>query len=124
MIYLAHELARRLPDGVDVYTFNPGFVPGTGLVRDAGPVVRWLSCTLLHGLVAAPFAMSARSAAALLTQAAVGPRPAASGSYIDRGTVTESSVESYDRGREEELWRMAAELCGVSPASRTAGRRP
>ncbi|MGW5723426.1 hypothetical protein ACWEVP_45175 [Amycolatopsis sp. NPDC003865] len=34
VVYLVHALARRLPDGVDVYTFKPGLVPGTGLVHE------------------------------------------------------------------------------------------
>lgn len=122
VIYLVHELARRLPDGVDVYSFNPGYVPGTGLVRDAGPTVRFLSRTLLHGLTATPLALSPRTAGDLLAKAAVGPRPGESGSYIDRRAVARSSAESYDRDREEDLWRTVAQLCdlpvepGISPS--------
>jgi hypothetical protein len=41
------------------------------------------------------------------------PRPAGSGAYLDRGRVVPSSAESYDEERDEELWRGAAELCGV-----------
>jgi NAD(P)-dependent dehydrogenase (short-subunit alcohol dehydrogenase family) len=113
VIYLVHALARRLPNGVDVYTYNPGFVPGTGLVRDAGVVVRLMSRTLLRALIATPVANTAESAGGWLAEAALGPRPAESGSYIDRWQVTESSPESYDKDREEALWTAAAPLCGV-----------
>jgi hypothetical protein len=41
VIYLVHALSRRLPDGVRVFSFNPGFVPGTGLARDGGAVSRF-----------------------------------------------------------------------------------
>jgi NAD(P)-dependent dehydrogenase (short-subunit alcohol dehydrogenase family) len=112
VVYLAHALARRLPDGVDVYTFNPGYVPGTGLVRDAGPVVRFLSRTLLRTLTATPLALSPARAGALLADAAIGPRPGESGAYVDRWVVAESSPESYDHDREEELWRT---LCALEP---------
>jgi NAD(P)-dependent dehydrogenase (short-subunit alcohol dehydrogenase family) len=36
-IYLVHEYARRLPAGIDVVAYNPGFVPGTDLARNAVP---------------------------------------------------------------------------------------
>lgn len=115
LVYLVHALARRLPDGVDVYTFNPGYVPGTGLVRDASPVTRLASRTVMRALAATPLALSADVAGGLLADAAVGPRPGESGSYIDRRTVTPSSPESYDRDREEELW---AGLCALVPVER------
>ncbi|MGK3206615.1 SDR family NAD(P)-dependent oxidoreductase [Amycolatopsis sp. MEPSY49] len=104
VVYLVHALARRLPGGVDVYTFNPGFVPGTKLVREASPAVRFLSRTLLRALAATPLAMTAATAGGLLADAAFGPRPGESGAYIDRRVVTPSAPESYDVGREEELW--------------------
>ncbi|MGP3949998.1 SDR family NAD(P)-dependent oxidoreductase [Streptomyces sp. 7N604] len=113
VLYLVHALARRLPPGVDVFTYNPGYVPGTGLVRDAGPVTRALSRTLLHGLRATPFAMGPRTAGRRLAHAAAGPRPGSSGTYLDRGRITPSSAESYDPVREEDLWNSAARLCGL-----------
>ncbi|WP_341867702.1 SDR family NAD(P)-dependent oxidoreductase [Amycolatopsis kentuckyensis] len=115
VIHLVHALARRLPDGVDAYTFNPGYVPGTGLVRDAGPAVRFLSRTLLRGLTATPLAMSATEAGGLLADAVIGPRPGPTGAYIDRRTVTPSAPASYDHDREEELWR---ELCALDPVEK------
>jgi NAD(P)-dependent dehydrogenase (short-subunit alcohol dehydrogenase family) len=113
VIYLAHELARRLPTGVDVYTFNPGYVPGTGLVRDASPAVRFLSRTLLRGLTATPFAHSVAVAGESLARAATGIRPGDSGGYLDRDMRDDSSPESYDRDREKDLWHAAAALCGL-----------
>ncbi|WP_109522583.1 SDR family NAD(P)-dependent oxidoreductase [Nocardia aurea] len=121
VVYLVHAFARRLPPGVDVYTYNPGLVPGTGLARDAGPISRALWRTLLQGLRAAPFATGPDAAGRLLADAMAGPRPGESGSYIDRGTVIRSSAESYDPAREEALWATAAELCGL-PAEQAAAR--
>jgi NAD(P)-dependent dehydrogenase (short-subunit alcohol dehydrogenase family) len=90
VVHLVHALARWLPDGVDAYTFNPGYVPGTGLVRDAGPAVRFLSRTLLRALTATPLAMSAASAGGLLADAVIGPRPGRSGADCARSILSKS----------------------------------
>ncbi|RBM15585.1 short-chain dehydrogenase [Prauserella sp. PE36] len=113
VLYLVHALARRLPDGVDGYTYNPGLVPGTGLVRDADPVSRFAARTVLQLARATPFAMGPVAAGRLLAKTAMGPRPGASGSYLDRGKAVPSSPESYDEAREEDLWAAAAQLCGL-----------
>jgi NAD(P)-dependent dehydrogenase (short-subunit alcohol dehydrogenase family) len=42
VVYYVHGLARRLPAGVEVFSFNPGLVPGTGLQRDADAISRIL----------------------------------------------------------------------------------
>jgi NAD(P)-dependent dehydrogenase (short-subunit alcohol dehydrogenase family) len=36
-LYYAHELQRRVREGINVTVFEPGFMPGTGLGRQAGP---------------------------------------------------------------------------------------
>ncbi len=112
VLYLVHALARRMPEA-DVYTYNPALVPGTGLIRDAGAVQRLGFRFVLPLLWATPIASSPQVAGARLAAVMSGPRPADSGAYLDRGRVVPSSKESYDEAREEELWREAAELCGV-----------
>jgi NAD(P)-dependent dehydrogenase (short-subunit alcohol dehydrogenase family) len=37
ILYYAHELQRRAPEGINVAVFEPGFMPGTGLSREHGP---------------------------------------------------------------------------------------
>jgi NAD(P)-dependent dehydrogenase (short-subunit alcohol dehydrogenase family) len=98
VVYLAHALARHIPQ--DVYTFNPGFTPGTGLVRyNAIGDLFWRRVfPLLPGV------NTVSRAGAQLAAVATGPRPAPSGAYIDRWNVTPSSPASYDEAREEELW--------------------
>lgn len=110
--YLVHALARHLPE-IDVYAYTPGLVPGTGLVRDAGAIQRFGFRFLLPLLWATPIATSPQTAGVKLAAAMTAPRQAESGAYFDRGRVVPSSPESYDEEREEELWRGAAELCGV-----------
>jgi hypothetical protein len=40
ILYYAHELQRRVPEGINVAVFEPGFMPGTGLSRQHGPGVQ------------------------------------------------------------------------------------
>ncbi|MFD1151554.1 SDR family NAD(P)-dependent oxidoreductase [Saccharothrix hoggarensis] len=116
VIYLVHALRRRLPEGIDVYSYNPGLVPGTELARDAGRVGRAAFRAVGKALVALPFATTPAEAGRLLAETMTGPRPGDSGSYISRGEVIPSSSESYDERREEELWAAADELCGLPSA--------
>lgn len=117
VVYLVHALRRRLPEGVDVYSYNPGLVPGTGLTRDAGRIGQAVFAAIGKALVALPVATSPDEAGRLLAETMTGPRPAESGAYISRGEVIPSSSESYDERREEELWAVADELCGISRTS-------
>jgi NAD(P)-dependent dehydrogenase (short-subunit alcohol dehydrogenase family) len=113
VIYLVHALRRRLPEGIDVYSYNPGLVPGTGLARDAGRFGQAAFRVIGKALVATPIATSPDKAGRLLAETMAGPRPGDSGTYISRGEVIPSSSESYDERREEELWAAAGELCGI-----------
>jgi NAD(P)-dependent dehydrogenase (short-subunit alcohol dehydrogenase family) len=113
VIYLVHALARRLKEGIDVYTYNPGGVPGTGLSREASPAVQLIAGVLVNALRVTPFVTDVDPAGRLLAAAAAGPRPGETGSYIDRGKVMQSSPASYDKDREEELWATAARLTGL-----------
>lgn len=113
VIYLVHELARRLPKGVAAYSFNPGLVPGTGLARDRGPLARFAWRTVMPVLSHTPIASSPDAAGANLAAAAIGPAPGESGAYINRRPVERSSEESYDPDRERALWDAAGRLTGV-----------
>lgn len=117
VIYLVHALQRRLPAGVDAYTYNPGFVPGTGLVRDADPVSRALVASIGQVLRLTPIAMGQVRAGRIMAETMTGPRPAEGGAYIDKGRVIPSSAESYDVEREEDLWRTADTLCQVGTSA-------
>ncbi|MEV5537162.1 SDR family NAD(P)-dependent oxidoreductase [Saccharopolyspora shandongensis] len=109
-IYLVHVYARRLPTGIDAVAYNPGFVPGTGLVRNAGPVSRFAMRWILPAMALTPFATSRGAAGRYLADVALGTTNAPTGSYVDRGRVTRSSGESYDPQREGELWDTVEEL--------------
>nr|WP_314145445.1 SDR family NAD(P)-dependent oxidoreductase [uncultured Rhodococcus sp.] len=102
-IYLVHALSRDLPAGVDVVSFNPGFVPGTDLARDAGFLSRFAMARLMPLLTVTPIATTAEQAGRSLAEIALGQRATRSGDYVDRRVVARSSAESYDRKREDEL---------------------
>ncbi|WP_040734030.1 SDR family NAD(P)-dependent oxidoreductase [Nocardia tenerifensis] len=106
-IYLVHEYARRLPNGVEVVAFNPGFVPGTGLARDADPFSRFAMRRILPMMTLTPFATTQAAAGKHLADVVLGATRAPSGSYVDRDQVARSSDESYDSQREAELWDAA-----------------
>jgi len=40
ILYYAHELQRRAPEGINVAVFEPGFMRGTGLSRQHSPGVQ------------------------------------------------------------------------------------
>jgi hypothetical protein len=105
VIYLVNALARRLPAGVEVFSFNPGLVPGTGLARDVGPMIRFANRAILPALTITPWARRAAVSGADLATAATAPAPGPSGSYINGAKLEPSSRESYDPEREEELWK-------------------
>lgn len=107
-IHLVHEYARRLPAGIDAVAYNPGFVPGTGLARNAGPVARFAMRRILPLMTLTPFATSRDTAGRHLADVVLGTTEAPTGSYVDRGRPDRSSEESYDPQREREL-REAAE---------------
>jgi len=110
-IYLIHEYARRLPQGVDIVAYNPGFVPGTGLSREAGAAVRFVGRRIMPLMTLTPIASSQKNAGQHLAAVALGRIPAPSGSYIDRTREVSSSKESYDPDRERQLWETVEDLC-------------
>lgn len=109
-IYLVHEYARRLSTGVDVVSYNPGFVPGTGLARNADPVSQFLMGQVMPLMALTPMATSRSDAGRFLADVVLGATKAPTGSYVDRAKVARSSDESYDATRESELWHTAERL--------------
>jgi NAD(P)-dependent dehydrogenase (short-subunit alcohol dehydrogenase family) len=106
-IHLVHEYARRLPAGTDAVSYNPGLVPGTGLARNADPFSRFAMRRILPALTLTPLATGRATAGRRLADVVLGTIQAPTGSYVDRDRLDRSSVESYDRAREAELWEAA-----------------
>ncbi|MGK5532244.1 SDR family NAD(P)-dependent oxidoreductase [Streptomyces sp. URMC 129] len=111
-VHLAHALDRRTPGTTEVFCFDPGLMPGTGLARQGTAVERAAWHSVMHLTRLLPQATGPRAAARRLAAAAVGASPGPSGSYLERGRPRPSSPASYDPAREEELWETAARLVG------------
>ncbi|GAA4157372.1 SDR family NAD(P)-dependent oxidoreductase [Phytohabitans flavus] len=114
VIHQVHEFARQLPAEVEIYSWNPGFVPGTGLVRDASAVQRFAMKWVMPLMTLTPLSVSAKTAGTYLARLMVRGHSADSGAYISLGTAERSSQESYNPDRERELWRECEKVCDLS----------
>jgi NAD(P)-dependent dehydrogenase (short-subunit alcohol dehydrogenase family) len=113
VIYLVHALARHRPD-LEVFSFNPGLVPGTGLARDAGPIARFAFRFIVPALAVTPWARRRTVSGGHLADAMLVPRSDASGAYLNGPRVEPSSPESYDPNREEALWETLRHLSSTA----------
>ena len=122
-LLFTYELARRLPAGVAVNAFDPGLMPGTGLVREGSAPLRFLwhqvlprVLPLLRRLISPNIHTPAESGAALARLVVDPTLVEANGKYFEGGREIPSSTESYDRVRAEELWRASARLTDIDAA--------
>ncbi|PAU80254.1 short-chain dehydrogenase [Halorubrum salipaludis] len=109
------ELDDRLPDdaAVTVNCVHPGFVPSTDLFREASLRTRLL--VRIAGLVPG-VATSKQAAAERLQTLLVEPRyGSVSGRYIGSDGPTDPAPEATNQAVRRELWRMSAELVGITP---------
>lgn len=53
-VHLVHEWARRLPDGIDIVSYNPSLVVGTGLTRETGGAFPFLMSKVIPLLTVTP----------------------------------------------------------------------
>jgi NAD(P)-dependent dehydrogenase (short-subunit alcohol dehydrogenase family) len=132
-VYFTYALARRLPDGVTANAFDPGLMPGTGLVREAPAPLRFANAHVLPHII--PLARrlhmpnihtvneSGDSLARLLTDPALAHT---TGKYFEGRQEIRSSEESYDQARGEELWRESETLTasGAGPRPVDGDARP
>lgn len=122
-VLCAHELARRVVDRglstaeapVDVFSIDPGLMPGTGLMREAPRVVQAIGARLISALL--PFVdgireseQSGRDVARLVTDPSLEGR---SGAYFDGAREAHASPVAYDRAKATDLWETSAELVGL-----------
>jgi NAD(P)-dependent dehydrogenase (short-subunit alcohol dehydrogenase family) len=120
-VLFSYELARRLPSGVTVNAFDPGLMPGTGLVRDGAAPLRFLwhqvlprILPLLRRAISPNIHTPAESGAALARLVLDSSLARVSGKYFEGMREIPSSTESYDNTRAEELWRASIALTGLS----------
>lgn len=109
------ELADRLDDGSAIVAncFHPGFIPSTGLFRDAGFRTR------LFARIAAAvpgFGTTPETGADRLVELATAPEYGRrSGRYVGANGPEEPTPIATDPEFRERLWRVSADLVGVEP---------
>jgi NAD(P)-dependent dehydrogenase (short-subunit alcohol dehydrogenase family) len=110
ILYYAHELQRRAPDGVDVAVFEPGFMPGTGLSREHGPRMRQVG-RLVERI---PGISSPLRSGPALASVALDDRWAhlRDGAFVVKTKEREVEDFARDPEREARLWTATHELLG------------
>lgn len=95
-----------------VASFDPGLMPGTGLARDAGRVMLFVWMSILPKVLPllrvtiSPNIHTAKESGQSLAHAATSPDlEGTSGVYFEGRKPINSSKETYDEKKQEELWR-------------------
>jgi NAD(P)-dependent dehydrogenase (short-subunit alcohol dehydrogenase family) len=124
-VYFARELARRLDASGDarlrsirVAAFDPGMMPGTGLAREYGALIRFAWSYLLPVLTLGGSNVNTvrRSGLRLAKLFSEATPSWSSGAYLSGGVVTAPSAEALDPVRARDLWECSdAVLRGGSP---------
>jgi len=115
-------LAQRLRErGITVNAFNPGLMPGTGLIRDAGAVSRLLWRTVARGLVVLPMVNTTRTSGANLARLLTATELAGvTGAYFVGRHPAGSSLASYDAVANQALYQRSLHLIGDAVRPDTA----
>jgi NAD(P)-dependent dehydrogenase (short-subunit alcohol dehydrogenase family) len=111
-VFFTYALARRLQDRVTANAFDPGLMPGTGLVREAPAPIRFANNHVLPHIIPVlrrvynsnvhTVQQSGDALAWLLTDPALANT---TGKYFEGRREIRSSDESYDQERAEQLWQ-------------------
>lgn len=110
ILYYAHELQRRLPDGVTVSVFEPGFMPGSGLSREHGPAMQRVG----RAVGRIPGVSTPERSGPLLAALALDDRWAhlRDGAFVVKTAEREVEPFAHDRDREARLWAVTEQLLG------------
>jgi short chain dehydrogenase len=110
ILYYAHELQRRVGPGVTVSVFEPGWMPGTALGRDAPAAAQ----ALMRGIARLPGVATPQTSGPQLAAMALDDKWAAlrDGAFVVRGKPAQPRPVANDRVRERRLWEATGELLG------------
>lgn len=119
LVTLAHAWARELAGQQRLNVYDPGLMPGTGLVREGPVYVGWTWRHVMPVMRVLPGAISPEGSARLCADLALGvSHGALSGAYVELGRVTEPSTATQDRARQARLWEVLEELSVPPDVSR------
>ena len=108
IIYYAHEVQRRAPEGIQVIVFEPGWMPGTGLSRQQSPALQRIARLMAHlPGTSSPTRAAPAFASVILDQKWSHLRD---GAYVVLDKETDVQPFARDRERERRLWEATAEL--------------
>ena len=108
ILYYAHELQRHAGARVGVAVFEPGWMPGTALSRDAPPALQAIG----RGLSRLPGVATPERSGPQLASMALDDRWAGlrDGAFVVRDRLAQVWPVAHDRAREQRLWAATAEL--------------
>jgi NAD(P)-dependent dehydrogenase (short-subunit alcohol dehydrogenase family) len=108
VLYYAHELQRRVGDGINVVVFEPGIMPGTGLTRGHHPIMQAIG----RGMARLPGTASPATSAPALACVALDEQwaHARDGAFVLIDKEIEVKPVAHDPGRERRLWAATDEL--------------
>ena len=108
ILYYAHELQRQVKNGIHVIVFEPGFMPGSGLGRNASEAVQAVARMIgrIPG-ISTPQKSGPKFASIVLDEKWSGLRD---GAFVVKDKLTEVQPFANDRAREQRLWEATAEL--------------
>ena len=108
ILYYAHELQRHVALGIGVAVFEPGWMPGTGLIRDAPAVLQ----AIMRGVARLPGVAGPDTSGPALASVALDAKWAnlRDGAFVLIDKVTEVRPVAHDLDRERRLWTATAEL--------------
>jgi len=111
--YILHE--KLLKKGIRVNAFDPGLTPGTGLAKSYPAPLRFAWKNIMPMMkyfrknTNSPETSGRRLANLTFSE----ELKELDGIYYSDGKVTKSSVDSYNKAYQDELWRSSIELTGI-----------
>jgi NAD(P)-dependent dehydrogenase (short-subunit alcohol dehydrogenase family) len=108
ILYYAHELQRHAAPGIAVTVFEPGWMPGTTLSRDAPAAMQAFG----RGLSRLPGISTAERSGPLLASVALDDKWSGlrDGAFVLKDKPIDVRPIALDRDRERRLWAATAEL--------------
>lgn len=121
--YALHDHITKAASGKQwtVTAFDPGFMPGTGLARDAGAAMIFVFTKVLPHFIwllrrsVIPNIHSPQESGAALARLAIGKDvEGVSGKYFEGMKEIKSSVDSYVKEKQEDLWQWTANFVAMN----------
>lgn len=127
-VLFAYELNQRLVaklesnfSDITVNVFNPGLMPGSGLASDYTAIAKFVWNNILPILCNfVPNVNTMSQAGKALARLVTDPELASvTGKYFSGFKMIDSSTESYDQLKAEQLWQGSVELSGLQETETT-----